>query len=68
LVLLAAVVQGWALFGLHHALQFHHWPAVDHAWLLALYAVAVFVPLTGQFPAEYAQDRAMWPSARAIIL
>jgi hypothetical protein len=35
-ILLAAVIQGWSLYGLHHSLEFHHWPATSQAWLMAL--------------------------------
>jgi hypothetical protein len=59
-ILLAAVIQGWSLYGLHHSLEFHHWPATNQAWLLALYALAVFVPLTVQMLADYARAAAMW--------
>src|ERR1700722_21032591 len=30
-ILIAAVIQGWALYGLHHAVTAHHWPATDQA-------------------------------------
>lgn len=56
-ILIAALVQGWALYGLHHAVNTPHWPATDSAWLLALYAVAVFVPLTVQILASSIQSR-----------
>ena len=60
LILLAAVVQGWALYGLHHAIKEHHWPATDQAWLIALYALAVFTPVTLQLLAEYRRAAALW--------
>jgi hypothetical protein len=59
-ILLAAVIQGWSLYGLHHSLEFHHWPATNQAWLMALYALAVFVPLTVQMLADYARAAPMW--------
>jgi hypothetical protein len=59
-ILLAAVIQGWSLYGLHHSLEFHHWPATNQAWLMALYALAVFVPLTVQMLADYARGAPMW--------
>jgi hypothetical protein len=59
-ILLASVVQGWALYGLHEAITAHHWPATDNAWLLALYAVAVFVPLTMQLLADHARRPSAW--------
>jgi len=60
LILLAAVVQGWALYGLHHALAQHHWPATDPQWLSALYALAVFIPVTVELLADYARQVALW--------
>jgi hypothetical protein len=59
-ILLAAVIQGWSLYGLHHSLEFHHWPATNQAWLMALYALAVFVPLTVQMLADTARGASMW--------
>ena len=47
-ILAAAVVQGGALFGLHHAITTHTWPATNLAWLLALYGVVVLIPVTIQ--------------------
>jgi hypothetical protein len=58
LILLAAVVQGWVLYGLHHAIKGHHWPATDQPWLIALYALAVFLPLTAQLLADEARAAA----------
>jgi hypothetical protein len=60
LILLAAVMQGWALYGLHLALKEHHWPATDQTWLSALYAVAVFIPITLELLADYARLPALW--------
>jgi hypothetical protein len=60
LILLAAVFQGWALYGLHHAITNHHWPATDQPWLIALYALAVFIPVTVQLLAEHARRAALW--------
>src|SRR5579864_277176 len=59
-ILVAAVVQGWALYGLHRAIVQHAWPASAPHWLLALYAVAVFVPVTVELLAEHARSRAFW--------
>ena len=60
LILLAAVIQGWSLYGLHHAIKWDHWPATQHAWLFGLYALAVFIPLSMQFLAEHAAAAALW--------
>jgi hypothetical protein len=59
-ILMAAVIQGWVLYGLHHAVKAHHWPATDQAWLIGLYALAVFIPLTVQLLAEHARTVALW--------
>jgi len=60
IILIAALVQGWGLYGLHHALDANHWPARDPGWLIALYTVATLVPLTLELLARYARDRAFW--------
>jgi hypothetical protein len=59
-ILMAAVVQGGALYALHLAIKGHHWPATDQAWLIALYSVVVFVPMTVQLLAEYARAAPLW--------
>jgi hypothetical protein len=60
LILLAAVVQGWALYGLHHAIQYNHWPATDPAWLIPSYALALSIPVTVQLLADYARAPMLW--------
>lgn len=65
-ILAAAVLQGWSLYGLHHAIQSEHWPATSPPVLLALYALAIFVPLTIQFLAAYASQRVTWILTLAI--
>lgn len=67
-VLLAAIVQGWALYGLHHAIKTPHWPATQPEWLLALYAIAALLPLTVQLLAEHVRQRAMWLIAGTMAL
>lgn len=57
---MAAIVQGWALYELHDAIAGHHWPATHHGWLVALYALVVFVPVTLQVLAEHARAGALW--------
>jgi len=59
-ILAAAAVQGWALFGLHHAIKAHTWPATNLAWLFALYAVVVLIPLTTQLLADQVRKPASW--------
>lgn len=66
LILIAAVIQGWALFGLHVSVRDHHWPATHDAWLLALYAVVVFIPLTLQLLAEFRRLAALWACIAAL--
>ncbi|HEX4268829.1 MAG TPA: hypothetical protein VHY36_13145 [Steroidobacteraceae bacterium] len=60
LILIAAVIQGCALYALHRAIDAHHWPATNLAWLIALYAVAFLVPTTVQLMVEYAERSALW--------
>jgi Domain of unknown function (DUF4153) len=60
LILIAAVIQGWALYGLYRAIEAHQWPATNLAWLLALYAVVFLVPTTVQLTVEYAGRRSLW--------
>lgn len=60
IILAAAVAQGWALFGLHHSITAHSWPATNLAWLFALYAVVVLTPLTAQRLAEHLRSSASW--------
>jgi hypothetical protein len=52
IILIAAVVQGWALYGLHLSITGKHWPATDPAWLSGLYAIAASIPLTAQMLAH----------------
>lgn len=67
-ILIAAVVQGWALYALHLSIQSTHWPATQPQWLLALYAVAAFVPLTVQLLAGHARTRPMWLITGSVAL
>lgn len=59
-ILLAAVVQGWLLYGLHDSIVDSRWPSDHPPTLLALYAIALFVPLTLQFLAQRVRQRATW--------
>ena len=59
-ILAAAVVQGWALFVLHHAITTQTWPATNLAWLLALYSVVVLIPVTIQLLAGQIRAPAAW--------
>ncbi|HUA25527.1 MAG TPA: hypothetical protein VMA54_15470 [Steroidobacteraceae bacterium] len=60
LILIAAVIQGWSLYGLHWAIEAHRWPATHTGWLISLYAVAFLVPTTTQLMAEFAGRRSLW--------
>jgi hypothetical protein len=60
LILLAAVIQGWALYALHHAVIYNHWPATDEALLVPLYALALFVPVSIQLMAAHARAPMLW--------
>ena len=53
IILIAAVVQGWALYGLHFSTEHKHWPSTDPAWLIGLYSIALFIPVTVQLLAEH---------------
>jgi hypothetical protein len=59
-ILIAAVVQGWALYGLYYATKHALWPATDSAWLISLYTVALLLPTTAQLLAEHAKSAANW--------
>jgi len=59
-ILIAATVQGWALYGLHHALEHKHWPAESSPWLLALYTLAILIPTTIQLLSEHVRKTAHW--------
>jgi Domain of unknown function (DUF4153) len=65
-ILAASLVEGWGLYGLHHAVQAHQWPATDLAWLIALYAVVVFGPLTVQLLAGQVRNRFSWVIVGAV--
>jgi hypothetical protein len=60
LILIAAVIQGWSLYGLHWAIEAHRWPATNLAWVISLYAVAFLVPTTTQLMAEYTERASLW--------
>jgi hypothetical protein len=60
IILIAAAVQGWSLYLLHLAVKGQNWPATAPAFLLALYAVAAFIPLTVQMLARFSRERLMW--------
>jgi len=60
------------LYALHLAIKNHHWPATNPAWLLALYSVFVFIPITVQLIAPYVTLVGTWAiiaglSARCVV-
>jgi Domain of unknown function (DUF4153) len=59
-VLLIAVLQGLALYGLHRAVLAKHWPATDLVWLVPLYGLALLLPLTAQLLAAHLRERLCW--------
>ncbi len=61
-ILFVAVVQGVMLYALHLSLEHKHWPATNPAWLIALYATAVFTPITIQLLVPHVRQRAAWVS------
>ena len=67
-ILILAVIQGWALYGLHHSISAHHWPATQPAWLLGLYAVAVFIPVTVQLLIDHRLQPALWTIVAVVAI
>jgi hypothetical protein len=65
-ILLVAVIQGWALYGLHHAIVEKHWPATQPGWLFAFYGIALFVPVTLQLLAGFMRRRDLWVIVAAL--
>lgn len=65
-ILLLAVVQGWALYGLHHAIVEQHWPATDFAWLFACYGIVLFLPVTLQLLAGFPRSTEFWIVAAVV--
>ena len=59
-ILIAAVVQGWMLYLLHISIEHDRWPATQLGLLAALYAIAIFVPLTVQRLAPDVTRSATW--------
>jgi hypothetical protein len=55
-MLVVALLQGAALYGLHRALDARVWPANDPRWLFPLYAVATLVPLVLHLDLAHLRD------------
>jgi hypothetical protein len=60
LILVAAVIQGGALYGLYWAIEAHRWPAPHLALTVALYTVAFLVPTTVQLMADFVERSSVW--------
>ncbi|MFN3580518.1 MAG: DUF4153 domain-containing protein [Pseudomonas sp.] len=43
-LIIIAVLQGYALYGLHLAIDHEHWLAADQRWLKALYTLTIALP------------------------
>jgi hypothetical protein len=67
-ILLAAAIQGWLLYGLHYSIDHRTWPATSPGWLLASYAIALFVPTALQLLVVPLRERAVWLLAGAIAV
>jgi hypothetical protein len=65
-IIVIAVLQGWLLYGLHYSLDNKTWPSTDISWLLALYAIALFVPVALEIFAGRLRERFAWLVAGAI--
>ena len=60
IILIAAVIQGWALYGLYYAVEHSLWPSHNSQWLIALYTVALLFPATIQLMVEHTKKPACW--------
>ena len=56
----AAVSRAGRCLVFDRAITTHTWPATNLAWLFALYAVLVLIPLTSQLLADHLRSRAGW--------
>jgi len=70
IILIAAVLQGWALYGLYFAIAYKHWPATDASWLTALHSIALLIPATVQLLADHMRKPAAMGmvAAMAVVL
>jgi hypothetical protein len=58
--LAVALLQGLLLNWLHTRIQAELWPATDPAWLGAMYAVGVAVPITLHLLSEHWRQASLW--------
>ncbi|MDX1757745.1 MAG: DUF4153 domain-containing protein [Marinobacter sp.] len=56
-LIVLALIQGFALYFLHLAVDHEHWPATDPRWMFLFYSVAVGVPLFYYLGLERLDDR-----------
>lgn len=59
-ILIAALIQGSSLYGLQRAIETHAWPATHMGWLLGLYGVALFSPVSFELLVDHRRRRAFW--------
>jgi hypothetical protein len=67
-ILIAAVAHGLLFYWLHLSIRHETWPATHGGWLVALYAISIFVPLTVQMLAEHYRSRMLWTCAGALAV
>ncbi|MFN0313473.1 MAG: hypothetical protein ACKVQA_00310 [Burkholderiales bacterium] len=67
-ILLMALVQGCLLYALHHSIEHKLWPSYEPGWLLAFYAMALFVPAALEIFSGRLRQRATWVLAAAIAV
>src|SRR5689334_8527236 len=65
IVLIAAIVQGWAFYGLSWSVDHNAWPSGNSGLLMALYALVTVAPLTLQILVEHSAQRLTWILAAA---
>lgn len=56
-LIIIAVIQGYALYALHLAIEHDHWLATDARWLKALYTLSVALPAFYLISTERLRDR-----------
>jgi hypothetical protein len=66
IILIAAVLQGLCLYVLHLSDERNAWPSTQPGLLIALYGVAVFVPLTVQVLARHVREPLTWQIVAAL--
>ncbi len=59
-ILFAAATQGLMLYLLQHAITAHTFPATNLRWLLALYDITLFLPITFELLTDHLRQHALW--------